>query len=192
MTQEVKSTMPSYGGAALFVTGPNPFNLQGYLYFVKHVLPRVRRQLPSFTLQVTGATCQSVLPADGVLLNGFVPDLKAAYESARFAICPVFGGTGQQVKVVEAMSYGVPVVITRAAAESSPVRHGVNGLVANNAEEFGNHCMQLWQDRALCQRLGQMAKETIAAEYSRSRLVEGLEKLIGQESTIELAASNAA
>lgn len=192
MTQEVKRGQPGYDGAAVFVTGPNPFNLQGYLYFVKHVLPRVRRQSPSFQLQVTGATCQSVLPAEGVLLSGFVPDLKAVYESARFAICPVFGGTGQQVKVVEAMSYGLPVVITRAAAESSPVRHGVNGLVANNAEEFAESCTRLWQDPELCRRLGRAAKETIAAEYSRSCLLEGLAKLVGQEAATAQHPSNVA
>ncbi len=177
MTQEVKAARPAYTGAAVFVTGPNPFNLQGYLYFVKHVLPRLRRQSPDFLLQVTGATCQSVLPTEGVSLSGFVPELKAVYEAARFAVCPVFGGTGQQVKVVEAMSYGLPVVITRAAAASSPVQHGVNGLVANNAEEFAEHCAQLWLDRAFCRRLGQKAKDTIAAEYSRSRLLAELAKL---------------
>jgi len=192
MTQEVKRAQPSYDGAALFVTGPNPFNLQGYLYFVKNVLPRLRRQSPSFTLRVAGACCQSVLPAEGVLLSGFEPDLKAVYESARFAICPVFGGTGQQVKVVEAMSYGVPVIVSRAAAESSPVQHGVNGLVANDAEEFADYCAQLWGDRALCRRLGQAAKETVAAECSRSRLLEGLAKLIGQEPATRLSASGLA
>lgn len=179
MTQEVKDARPGYDGAALFVTGPNPFNLQGYLSFVKHALPRLRRRLPDFTLQVTGATCQSVLPTEGVSLSGFVPDLKAVYESARFVICPVFGGTGQQVKVVEAMSYGLPVVITRAAAASSPVQHGINGLVADNAEEFAEHCARLWLDRTLCRRLGQAAKETIAAEQSRRRLLDGLARLVG-------------
>lgn len=192
MTQEVKRTQLGYEGAAIFVTGPNPFNLQGYLYFVKHVLPRLRGQVPSFVLQVTGATCQSVLPAEGVLLSGFVPDLKAAYESARFAICPVFGGTGQQVKVVEAMSYGLPVVITRGAAESSPVRHGVNGLVANNAAEFADHCARLWQDRTICRRFGQAARDTIAADYSRSRLLEGLGMLVGQEAASTQYSSNVA
>jgi hypothetical protein len=189
MTQEVKPGQPRHDGAAIFVTGPNPFNLQGYLYFVKHVLPGVRRQSPSFRLQVTGATCQSVLPVKGVVLSGFVPDLKAVYESARFAICPVFGGTGQQVKVVEAMSYGVPVIVSRAAAESSPVRHGVNGLVANNAEEFADSCARLWGDRELCRQLGQAARDTIAADYSRSRLLEGLAKLVGQEPVTTLSAS---
>ncbi|MEO6725253.1 MAG: glycosyltransferase family 4 protein [Blastocatellia bacterium] len=192
MTQQVKRGQPTYDGEAIFVTGPNPFNLQGYLYFVKHVLPRLRRQSPSFTLRVTGACCQSVLPAEGVLLSGFVPDLESVYESARFAICPVFGGTGEQVKVVEAMSYGVPVIVSRAAAESSPVRHGVNGMVANNAEEFADYCAQLWSDRALCQRLGQAARETVAADYSRSRLLQGLANLVGQEPATTLSSSNVA
>lgn len=177
MTQAVKSARPAYDGAAVFVTGPNPFNLQAYLYFVRRVLPIVRRHSPSFMLRVTGASCQSVMAADGIRLSGFVPDLQAVYESAPFAICPVFGGTGQQVKVIEAMSYGVPVIALRAAAESSPIKHCVNGLVANDAEEFAEHCLRLWQDRQLCRQLGNAARETIAADYSQSRLLESLSKL---------------
>ena len=177
MTQSVKNFDPTYHGSAVFVTGPNPFNLQAYLYFVRRVLPIVRRHSPSFMLRVTGACCQSVMAADGIRLSGFVPDLQAVYETAPFAICPVFGGTGQQVKVIEAMSYGVPVIALRAAAECSPIKHGVNGLVANDAEEFAEHCLRLWQDRQLCRQLGSAARETIAADYSQSRLLEGLSKL---------------
>ncbi len=192
MTQAVKNARPGYDGAAIFVTGPNPFNLQAYLYFVRRVLPMIRRHSQSFSLRVTGACCQSVTAEDGIRLSGFVPDLQAVYETAPFAICPVFGGTGQQVKVIEAMSYGVPVVALRAAAESSPIKHGVNGLVANDAQEFAEHCLRLWQDRELCRQLGRAAQETIAADYSRSRLLEGLSRLIQSKPASELSSANIA
>lgn len=167
-----------YTGPALFTTGPNPFNLQGYFYFVQNVLPKILKNDPSFILQVTGACCNQVSPTNGVLLSGFVPTLQPAYESARFLICPVFGGTGQQVKIVEAMAYGVPVIALKAAAEMSPIQHGVNGLVANNSEEFADYAIQLWHDTALCRQFGHAAKETIATEFSMARLLEGLSTLI--------------
>ena len=178
VTQAIVRLANRYTGPALFATGPNPFNIQGYLYFVQNVLPRVRSRLPSFSLQVTGYCCQFVGPADGVILRGFVPDLRSVYETTRFSICPVFGGTGQQIKIVEAMAHGVPVIALQSAAESSPIRHGANSLIAQNAEEFAQYVVQLWTDVDLCRRLGEAARETIAVEYSPSLLRERLSALV--------------
>jgi len=169
----------TYSDSALFTVGPNFFNTQGYLYFVKKVLPRVLRSAPSFALRVTGSFPQRVPEvAPGITLSGFVPDLKSVYEIARFFVCPVFGGTGQQIKIVEAMAHGLPVVALRFAAERSPIQHGVNGLVAENAEEFAEHTVRLWQDPALCRRLGNAARETVANEFSNDRLIEGLSNML--------------
>jgi glycosyltransferase involved in cell wall biosynthesis len=179
MMLEPKFVANRYSDAALFPMGPNYFNTQGYLYFVKRVLPQVRKHIPSFSLRVTGFYQHfiPVDPIDGVALSGFVPDLGNLYEGARFLVCPVFGGTGQQIKIVEAMAYGVPVVALKAAAERSPLQHGVTGLVAENAEEFIEHTVRLWNDSALRRRLGNAARETIALEFSRDRITEGLAEM---------------
>jgi glycosyltransferase involved in cell wall biosynthesis len=167
-----------YSGPALFTTGPNPFNIQGYFYFVKRVLPLVRREAPSFSLQVTGHCCQQVEPEMNVLLSGFVADLRPVYEAARFLVCPVFGLTGQQGKIVEAMAHGLPVVALRAPAARSPIRHGVNGLVAENAGEFAEHVLRLWHDPPLCRRLGEAARDTVAAEVAPDRMKKALSSLV--------------
>lgn len=182
MTQEPCYIPNSYAGPAVFPTGPNPYNIQGYLYFVKRVLPQVWSKVSSFSLQVTGYCCEHVTSEEGIVFSGFVPDLRTVYESSRFLVCPIFGGTGQQVKIVEAMAHGVPVIALGAAAKSSPIRHGVNGLVANDAAEFAGYVVQLWNDKELCRQLGHAARETIAAELSRSRLLEGLSLMVELQS----------
>jgi hypothetical protein len=168
-----------YTGPALFTTGPNPFNVQGYLYFAKRVLPLIRKGAASFRLQVTGYCGRWVGAEPNVVASGFVADLRPVYEGARFLVCPVFGGTGQQGKIVEAMAHGLPVVALKAAAARSPLRHGVNGLVADTAEEFAEHALRLWRDPRLCRRMGQAARDTVAAEASPGRLKEALASLIG-------------
>jgi glycosyltransferase involved in cell wall biosynthesis len=180
MTCEPHYLENSYSGPALFTASPNPFNTQGYYYFSRKVLPIVRRSLPSFSLQVTGSLDHSVLSglSDGIEIKGFIPDLTELYQSSRFSVCPVFGGTGQPVKIVEAMSYGLPVIALRAAAKRSPVRHGVNGLIADNAEEFADYVIRLWKNQDLCCELGQNARRTIAEEFSRERLVLDLSRLM--------------
>jgi len=178
MTHGVHRIRNSYSGLPLFPTGPNPFNIQGYLYFVKRVLPKVRKRMPFFSLQVTGSCCEYIAGAKDILMSGFIPDLKVVYETARFVVCPVFGGTGQQVKIVEAMAHGVPVIALRAAAEGSPIKHGINGLIAYNAETFADYVVQLWNNNQLCFKLGEAARDTIAAEFSRASLLKGLSVIV--------------
>jgi glycosyltransferase involved in cell wall biosynthesis len=178
MTHEPAHLPNTYAGPALFPTGPNLFNIQGYLYFVRRVLPGIQSKARDFSLRVTGYCCEMVRPAEGILLSGFVPDLKEVYQSARFVVCPVFGGTGQQIKIVEALAHGVPVIALRSVAQGSPIRHGVNGLIANSAEEFSEHVLQLWFDRELCGELGQAGRETIASEFSQARLLGELARIL--------------
>jgi glycosyltransferase involved in cell wall biosynthesis len=178
MTQEPVQIANDYSGPALFPTGPNHYNTQGYLYFVKRVLPHVLVKDPSFCLQVTGHCSSQVLATEGIQLSGFVPNLEALYKSARFLVCPVFGGTGQQVKVVEAMAHGVPAVALRVAAARSPMQHKVNGMIADSAEEFAEHVLRLWSDPRLCAQLGEAARNTIAQEFSSGRLIEALSTMV--------------
>jgi len=185
MTQEPVAVSNTYDGPALFATGPNPFNVHGYFYFVKRVLPRVGPRVDGFRLQVTGYASQRVVGAAGVELAGFVPELGPLYRRSRFAVSPVAGGTGQQVKIVEAMAHGVPVVALRPAAANSPIQHEVNGLVANDAGEFAEHVVRLWRSPALCRRLGEAARQTIADSFSRRHFTERLASVLAARRNAE-------
>jgi glycosyltransferase involved in cell wall biosynthesis len=181
MTQKPQMTNNDYSQAAILPVGPNPFNIQGYIYFAKKVLPHVLKQVPTFELWVSGSFGNHVLieAPEGVTFLGFVPDLQAVYQRSRFLICPVFGGTGQQIKIIEAMAHGLPVVALKSAASRSPMQHGVNGLVAETAEEFASHVIQLWNDPSLCRQMGAAAREKIASEFSREHLCRSLSEIFG-------------
>jgi len=163
-----------YEGSAIFTIGPNMFNIQGYIYFIKRILPLILQKDSTFSLQVTGGSCKDIYSTTGVTLSGFVPNLKMLYQTSSFAICPVFGGTGQQIKITEAMAHGLPVVATRFAGERSPIIHAENGFIANDHQEFAEYTLKLWQDKSLCKRLGTNARETISANFSRDSLIKDL------------------
>lgn len=167
-----------YNGSAIFTIGPNLFNIQGYLYFVKKILPLILEKDPTFSLQVTGSSCKDIYSTESITLSGFVPDLQPLYQSSKFSICPVFGGTGQQIKIVEAMAHGLTVIATRFAGERSPIVHNHNGFIANNHKEFADYSLRLWQDESLCKRLGTNARESISANFSRDSLVKDLSLLL--------------
>jgi hypothetical protein len=168
----------TYNEQAIFAVGPNQFNIQGYMYFVSKVLPIVLEKCPDFCLQVVGDGCKFLTEVEGTKLHGFVPDLQAMYASSKFAICPLIGATGQQLKVLEAMAHGLPVIALSNVAERCPIEHGVNGFVSNDAEEFAAYIIQLFQNAQLCRKLGNAARQRIQDEFSRKSMVSQLNKLI--------------
>jgi hypothetical protein len=177
MLQVHDATSKCYGGLPVFIIGANIFNFQGYAFWVRKIQPYLIDQTIDFCLEVYGDGCNYLVEVPGVHLNGFMPDLTAVYQNAPFAVCPLLGGTGQQVKVIEAMAYGVPVVVMQHVAESSPVVHGENGFIASTATEFAEYCLQLYVNRALCRKMGDAARQKIASDYSFERMRDALAQI---------------
>jgi glycosyltransferase involved in cell wall biosynthesis len=169
-----------YSGAALFAAGMNAFNLHGYAYFLAKVMPAIAHFCPDFEMQVTGAVCARLEARPGVIIRGMVQNLSDVYARAPFLVNPVFGGTGQQIKIVDAMAHGIPVIALERAAVASPIVHGENGLIAHDAQEFAEYAGMLWRDRAMCRRLGHRARERIADECSPQRLSAAIGLLVDQ------------
>ena len=153
--REVRNT---YAEPPLFLAHTNNFNFQGSAYFARKVLPLILRRDPSFQLRIAGNICKVIKPVEGIELMGFVEDLEGLYQRTRYSICPLLGGTGQQVKVMEAMSYGLPVVVLPRIAKATGIVDGLNGLVAGDAESFAEACLRLWQDPELVRSLGRGAR----------------------------------
>ena len=108
------------GYRILFVGSPWPPNQEGLLRFVQRSLPIIRHHLPSATLRVVGSHDDGFINAlrehDGVVFAGFVPDLDVEYSQADICICPIWRGTGSQVKLAEYASFSRAVVATTFSA----------------------------------------------------------------------------
>ena len=169
------------GQGALFLASANPFNRQGYLYFISKVMPGLRRECPAFELKVGGALTAHLAPLEGVRNLGWVEDIDAAYASASYAICPLLLGTGQQIKVVEAMAHGLPVILHRSLAAGNPVVDGVNGFIVDDARAFQEACLRLERDPGLCARMGEAARESILREQGLPAFMQGLQTLFAKK-----------
>ena len=178
MTAPVSARANTFDRAPVFVGAPNPFNLQGLLWFARHVLPEVRRRHASFELAAVGATFVPWAADPGIDLLGPVGDLDEVYAHAAFAVCPLLAGTGEQVKIIDAMAHGLAVVATRQTAGSSPIIDGVNGYVADTSAEFADRVSELWSDTSLRRTLGDVARDTIATDYSPSRTTAELDAIL--------------
>jgi hypothetical protein len=94
-----------------------------------------------------------------------------------FALCPVMGGTGMPVKVIEAMAHGLPVIALRSTGQEIPVEHGETGFIAENAAEFAHYVVRLHSDRALCRKMGEAARNAISQHFSDQVLLQRLSEI---------------
>ena len=173
------STDGRHDGGPLAVLTYHPVILHSYLFFARHVLPKVRAAVPGFCLRVVGPGSERLPPFDGIDRVGYVPDIGAEFAAAGFLVLPVFGVTGQQTRIVVAMSRGVPVVTLRRAAEAAGVVHLVNGMVADGADDFAESVVYLSRRPDECRRLGAAARRTAEEEFSDHRLVAAIDTVLG-------------
>ena len=177
----------TYSLSPIFVIGSNLFNSQGYAYFVNKILPLILVKQSDFELRIIGGGCKQLHQVPrGIKLLGFVHDLASIYADASFAICPLIGGTGQQIKIVEAMSYGVPVIALANVSFNSPIIHEENGLVANNAEEFARYMVKLLNDKEQCRKLGKAARQTIFEAHFKNKNYAALNASIKRKLNTDL------
>jgi glycosyltransferase involved in cell wall biosynthesis len=128
-----------------------PPNAEGVDWFLAHVWPAVRRVIPQTQLTLIGAAPPEVRARweqhAGVSAPGFVDNLEAAYRAAALAIVPIHIGGGSNIKVLEALGYGCPCIVTRLTAEAftGQLAHRQHFLVADNAHQFIQLVMDVLQ-----------------------------------------------
>lgn len=104
------------------VASPNRINLAVVSELVKTLVTREQHAPIPFTLHIAGQIREMVrsLPSreqewfdrPWIKLHGFVPDIGEFYRAMDVVISPVTMGTGINIKTVEALAYGMPLLST--------------------------------------------------------------------------------
>lgn len=123
----------------VYIGGNNLFNLLGGAALQNHIAPSLHAKIGrhvDFYFKVYGDVGTAMESSEYLKLMGRVENITSAYKGAHLAICPIPCGTGQNIKIVEALSHGVPVIAYTDLGRGANVVHGVNGLLANNFYEM--------------------------------------------------------
>ena len=107
-------------------------------------------------------------------------DLKAQLSRHRFYVHtadPRFED-GFNMAMLEAMAAGLPVIGNR--HPSSPIRHGVDGFLADEPAELRGYAERLLAEPDLARRMGEAARASVAERFPLSRFAAGLQAAIEQ------------
>ena len=160
--------------AALFVGSDNPANLQAVETFISETLPLIRRRRPDFRLHLAGSVCKKVADHPGVARHGFVDDLSEAYLQAPISLNPMLVGTGINIKLLEAMATGVPIVSSQTGLRGlpEPQHGGIISLPDGDHAGFAEAVCTLAGDAGKRRALGRQAHA--AAQLWADQQIEAL------------------
>ncbi len=127
-------------------------NWNAVQYLKEKIWPLIRKQLPEASLLIYGAyPLQKVLQlhksAEGFLIKGRADDAHEVVKNARVVLASLRFGAGIKGKLLEAMQCGTPSVTTSIGAESMQGNLPWNGFVTDDAIDFVNKAVQLYQDK---------------------------------------------
>jgi glycosyltransferase involved in cell wall biosynthesis len=95
-------------------------------------------------------------------MMGYLSDTRVLYKRPNtIVVAPLFSGTGQRVKLLEAFSMAMPVVTTSIGALGFPISNGVEAFIANTPDEFRSAFASLQESCELRREMGCRAREMI-------------------------------
>jgi sugar transferase (PEP-CTERM/EpsH1 system associated) len=143
-------------------------------------MPRIRATRPAAELRLIGARPAARLlrlaaRRAGVRIIGPVAEVHPHLSRAAVAIAPMRAGSGQQLKILEAMATGTPVVATSAAAAAIEAMPGRDLLVADHADDFADAVLRVLGDRHLAAMLARNGRDLVEQHYTWQASAKALE-----------------
>lgn len=144
-------------------------NAQAAKFFAGEVMPLLREHLSEAMFDVVGSGARTIVPelrSDCVRILGYVPDLAEHLDRARVFVAPLLAGAGLKGKVLDAISHGVPCVLSPIAAEGTGLTDGLDCLIADSKEAWAGCVAKLYTDEELWHRIGANALKLAETRYS--------------------------
>ena len=155
-------------------------NLNGLIWFVDEIWSQVSI-LQNVSCSIAGAYSKGSLDFikdKNIEFIGKVSSSKQYLHSLDLLIVPLFSGSGTRVKVLEAMSMGIPVLSTSLGAEGIAVVRGKNILIGDTAKEWLYLIQKYSKSKLALSEIGNKALGLIKADYN----IEN----IGKKLTLEI------
>ena len=149
---------------------------------IRQIWPLIREQMPEAQLLIAGKGPERIASfrsaPRGVTFTGFVDDLGQLYAESRVVACPITVGSGTRLKLVEAASYGRPMVSTSVGAEGLDFEADREILLREDDAGFAEACVDLLRDEAACTRLGDAARAKMKACYGAPEITARITQIM--------------
>ena len=163
-----------------------PPNVEGVLWFVAEILPRVLKAVPDTTFVIAGKNPPPVVQAlaapgsplaEHVEVSGFVEDPQPLLAGSRVFVVPLLAGGGMRVKIIDAWQRGLAVVSTSIGAEGIKTQPGENILLADDPLLFADAVIRVLTERDLAAKLRMNGRSWVEQQYDWRQVYKGVDAI---------------
>jgi len=160
-----------------------PHNSSAAVYFCRRIWPRIRRRAPGAVFYIVGKSPTAEVrrlqdECPGVVVTGEVVDVKRIVCDAALMVAPLLFGTGIKTKILEAMSWGVPVVTNRIGSEGLDALDGEELFICESEDEMVESVLKLMGDRETNERVSGNSIRYVARRFSGSATRRQMELIL--------------
>jgi sugar transferase (PEP-CTERM/EpsH1 system associated) len=144
-------------------------------YLIEKIMPLVWEKRPNTTVLLAGARpSQNVrrLATDKVFVSGWIEDIRQAYSSSKVFCAPLFAGSGQQNKILEAMSMMKACITTALVNNAIEAIPGEMVSIAEDPKSFAVAILRLLDNPENALKMGQNARDFVESKYSWSNVLD--------------------
>ena len=151
-------------------------NLDAVHYLIKTLFPKIITEFPDAKLHIAGSYTPDSLyqfQSDSIRIYGKVPSVKEFMKNHGMLLAPIFSGSGVRIKILEALSFGIPVI------GSSIAIQGINSkacFIASEDEDYVNLISELEEKTILDTQ--KLAIEYINEYYHPTKIEKQLDEFI--------------
>lgn len=145
-------------------------NEDAMYYMVNNIFPLVKQKEKDASMVIVGRNPsarieKAVSKIDDIEMTGWVDDTRDYIHESSIFVVPIRIGGGTRIKIYEAMACGKPVISTSIGAEGLPLEHGKHVYLEDNATDFANRIIELYNSKTAREQMGQSARNYVYENY---------------------------
>lgn len=151
-------------------------NLDAALFLIHEILPELIALNPSIELHLAGTYTPKIFnsyASKHIIIHGKVASSSDFLLNHGILVAPIFSGSGVRVKIVEALSFGLPVIASTIAMQGIDSE---SALIADTKSEFIQQICQLIDNVDSQKKLQQKAIDTIQQKFTMEPIALSLKK----------------
>ncbi len=153
-----------------------PENYLSAEWFIANVLPHLMKYNVRFVIAGSNPSDKLIkMQNEFVKVTGFVDSIKPYFESSACFVAPLVLGAGIKVKILEALSSGIPVLTNNIGIEGIPARNGIDYYHCESPTDYVQIIKKILSGEQSAQISGKML---ILENYNYERFAEKYKDMI--------------
>ena len=157
-------------------------NREGVRFFSVEVLPRIRQLVADAEFLVVGELPEGeknwMPECPGVRFLGRVEDLPRLIRESAIEVAPLLKGLGTRIKILEAISFGKPVVATTIGAYGISLGPDEGLFREDDPIQLAQTCLRVMRSPEDRIRLGQVGRARVAELYGQEALSRRMAQIV--------------